>query len=75
MNKYKDVIFRCTNGDHPLVEIYVSGGSYDAYDVVRWCPICGSVVVDKDFDGRTNAGQVMRMKSPVLSNIIANEQV
>jgi len=47
------------------VEVY-SIGSDAVADTVRWCTLCGSVVVDVDFDGRTNAGQVMPMRNPGL---------
>lgn len=35
--------------------------------VVRWCSICGGVVIDIDFDGHTNPGQTMQMKFPLWS--------
>lgn len=38
-----------------LQEIYRIGddcGDADADSVVRWCEICGAVVVDKEYDGR-----------------------
>ena len=34
-------------------------------DVVRWCKICGAIVVDRDYDGRTNPGQVKKMQFPL----------
>lgn len=55
-----------TKGIHDLIVIYRSREFYGATDVVRWCTTCGSIVVDKDFDGRTNAGQIMKMKFPTL---------
>lgn len=38
------------------------GAGSDA--VVRWCPKCGAVVVDEDFDGRTHPGAYMSMRFP-----------
>lgn len=35
-----------------------------AYRVVRWCKLCGAVVVDLDYDGRTSPGAVVPMKFP-----------
>ena len=32
--------------------------------VVRWCRDCGGVVVDRDYDGRTNPGAIMGMIFP-----------
>jgi len=61
--KALELISECEKGNHKLVEIYRSrhamGG---ADDVVRWCEVCGSIVVDIDFDNRTNPGQVMKLK-------------
>jgi hypothetical protein len=35
--------------------------------VVRWCRNCGGVVVDTDYDGRTNPGDIMKMKFPKIT--------
>ena len=51
-------------GPDSLIVIYVhAGAASDA--IVRWCGICGAVVVDEDYDGRTNAGAYMPMRFPV----------
>jgi hypothetical protein len=39
----------------------------NAEDVVRWCPSCGAIVVDKDVDNHTYAGRGMKMKTPILA--------
>lgn len=54
---------RCRKGDHSLVAIY-SADRPGHEEVVRWCSICGAVSVDVEYDGRTNAGQVMKMRAP-----------
>jgi hypothetical protein len=54
-----------TKHDHPLIVIYARGTEMDE-TVVRWCPTCGAVVIDTDFDGRTNPGAIMKMKFPKL---------
>lgn len=36
-------------------------------EVVRWCKYCGAVVVDEDYDGRTNPGQIKSMQFPTLA--------
>jgi hypothetical protein len=51
----------CANGKHPLIIIYSNSNACSA-EVVRWCPDCGAVVVDEDYDGRTNPGSIMKMK-------------
>lgn len=54
----------CQNANHTLVDIYWNGNEMDQ-DVVRWCKICGAIVVDRDYDGRTNPGQVKKMQFPL----------
>jgi hypothetical protein len=54
----------CIDGKkHSLIEIYSSGSDAEA-DVIRWCYECGAIVVDTDYDGRTNAGAVFAMRRP-----------
>jgi len=57
----------CNKGNHPLVELTRTWLGYGGEEVVRWCPVCGSVVVDVDVDGRTMAGKIMKMRSPVVA--------
>lgn len=61
----------CQKGKHKLVEInrgwHAMGGSEE---VVRWCEVCGSVVVDVDYDNRTNAGQVMKMRGSTITKML-----
>lgn len=56
----------CRQKKHPLIRIYSYGSSSEA-DTVRWCPGCGAIVVDVDFDNRTNPGAVMKMRLPKVS--------
>ena len=53
------------SGKHQLVEILRCRHSWDdSFKVARWCEVCGSIVVDIDYDGRTNPGAVMKLTSP-----------
>ena len=54
----------CTNGKHSLIDIHSHGYEDEGITVVRWCTECGAVVVDIDQDGRTFAGNVMKMRFP-----------
>ena len=54
----------CLEGNHDLIEIHRAYLGYDEEQVVRWCRVCGSVVVDTEVDGRTMAGNIMKMKAP-----------
>ena len=58
---------QCLKGNHDLIEIYRSSYSYDEEGVVRWCRICGSVVVDMEYDGRIHPGGIMKMLGPEIS--------
>lgn len=53
----------CDGTNHNLKIIY-NNSCVDSENVVRWCADCGAVVVDKDVDGRTHPGYVMKMKFP-----------
>ena len=57
----------CREGNHLLIEITRTHIGYGGAEVVRWCPVCGSVVVDVDVDGRTMAGKIMKMRSPKVA--------
>lgn len=54
---------------HKMQEIisFPCNDAPDAETVVRWCPTCGAIVVDVDFDGRTSPGRVMKMKFPAIT--------
>ena len=56
----------CSKGQHNLIPVY-SHGTDDEEVVVRWCPDCGAVVVDKDIDGRTMPGKVRPLQAPKLA--------
>ena len=38
----------------------------DTESVVRWCPKCGAVVIDREVDGRL-MGSVVKMKFPDIT--------
>lgn len=61
----------CKKNGHALQVIYVDARDPMSETVVRWCKNCGGVVVDTDFDGRTNPGAIMKMQFPVAINKLA----
>ena len=61
----KLLIIGCKKGNHNLEKIAEYGSDMES-KVVRWCPICGSVVVDVDYDNRLKPGGVMKMRSPLI---------
>lgn len=63
------MIKECIEGNHDLIEIHRTYHTYDEEQVVRWCRVCGSVVVDVDIDGRTMAGSILQMISPKISKV------
>lgn len=60
-------IGECKNGNHVLTDILKTGNIEYEQIVVRWCPECGAIVVDLDYDGRTYPGHQMKMKYPELA--------
>ncbi len=64
-----ELLLECHKGMHKFEEIYRHGNSMEE-NVTRWCRVCGSVVVDVDYDNRTNSGQIMKMKSPIVSKLL-----
>lgn len=64
---------QCKKGHHNLIEIY-EDGQWDGDNIVRWCQICGAVVVDFDYDNRTKTGYVMAMKLPKLFKQEENDE-
>lgn len=40
--------------------------NWDAEAVVRWCPRCGAVVIDKEYDGRI-MGKYSEMQFPEIT--------
>lgn len=65
-----DKLHKCNTGDHELVEIWRESSGYGGSAVVRWCRICGCVVVDLDVDGRLmKPGNYMEMISPQITEL------
>ena len=56
----------CKKGLHPL-KVIASFRWEDEVKVVRWCPECGAVVVDMDYDGRTNPGYYKKLQYPNIT--------
>ena len=72
MNSITKLQDKCFNGEHVLITI-CSEDCGDFEKVVRWCKLCGGIVVDMDFDGHTNAGYYQKMKFPYVTNPLFNE--
>lgn len=58
---------QCRKGNHTYKEILRSGTQSEC-SVARWCTVCGCVVVDTDYDGRTKPGDIMGIKAPLLTS-------
>lgn len=56
----------CKKGLHPfkIIEKFNLG---EEEKVVRWCPECGAIVVDCDYDNRTNAGYYKKLQYPNIT--------
>lgn len=64
----------CKQGNHNLITIF-SCGNYDEENVVRWCPTCGAVVVDKEIDGRVFPGTIRKLQAPQLAINFAKNKI
>lgn len=62
-------ITNCFKGNHPFEEILRKEFLYSD-TVVKWCPVCGSVVIDEEADGRIYPGKKMTIKSPKIAKEI-----
>lgn len=57
----------CKDGKHSWIDVYEDPSRSDMYhDVVRWCEYCGSLVIDVDYDGRTNPGAIAKIRNPEI---------
>lgn len=56
----------CKIGNHPFIRI-TSFPVTSGEKVVRWCPECGAIVVDADYDNRTNAGYYRELQYPNIT--------
>ena len=64
----EELLKDCRAGKHPLRIIFTSGNDgFDVHSVVRWCSICGAVVVDSECDNRTCPGRVVPMRLPKIT--------
>ena len=70
VNIEKIVAGECKKGEHIFEKIYESGSDMES-TVIRWCAMCGSVVIDTDFDGRTQPGAVMTIRSPAITKVLS----
>lgn len=72
LRRIKTSLQSCKLGNHDLVDI-ASHSHWDGESMeVRWCRHCGSVVIDRDYDGRVQPGGIMAMKSPTVAKLTQN---
>ena len=57
----------CKKGKHDLRFIMRQSINILEDDVVKWCSICGCIVIDTESDGRIYPGRIMKMASPLIS--------
>lgn len=59
-----NMLRECFKGSHKLIEIYSNELDSSIEHSVKWCSICGAIVVDVCIDGRTQPGGKIKMKLP-----------
>lgn len=52
---------KCMKGEHFLPELYRFDTGLNCEAVVRYCEVCGAIVIDRESDNR-NFGRYMKMK-------------
>lgn len=57
----------CLAGNHALIVITRHTIEPGVECVARWCVDCGSTVVDREYDGRVDAGFYARLRSPAIT--------
>lgn len=63
----------CDGKNHDLIAVFNQNTPREGPGtelVVRWCQICGAVVVDLDYDGRTQPGFYMKMRFPAVLKLV-----
>lgn len=56
----------CIQGQHTLKSITELSHWDGSAQVVRWCSVCGAIVIDTQIDKRIFPGQIMPMEYPDL---------
>lgn len=56
----------CRGGKHQFKEVSSRPTGSHMDEVVRWCFVCGSLVVDLEYDGRLRPGDVLPIQHPEL---------
>ena len=67
-----DLIECFSGGKHTggLIEIHRVSLNDQEDEVVKWCPICGAVVVDLEVDGRAYPGRIRMMRFTKLLRLL-----
>ncbi len=65
----KEKLENCKKGKHNLIVITKNNLGYDESEVVRWCNVCGAIVVDSEYDGRTNPGKFKKLETPLIHKL------
>ena len=56
----------CIDGRHPLIPIY-SCPKADRIEIIRWCPICGSFLIDVEYMNGIHSNDIAKIRRPDIS--------
>jgi len=56
----------CSDGIHPLIPIY-SCSKAERIETVKWCPICGSYIIDIEYKNNIRINDIAKMRKPDIS--------
>lgn len=62
----EDKYMLCKKNKHPFMEISRVIIGFDEEKVVRWCPVCGGIVVDLERDNRLYPGYYKEFEIPYI---------
>jgi valyl-tRNA synthetase len=57
---------KCRTGLHPFDRIMDGPSVLAQTPIVNWCPICGTVSVDLEVDGRVSPGYFLKARRPKI---------
>jgi len=54
----------CKKGKHIYQNIYDTLTGPCIYEIIKWCKVCGSVIIDLEEEGIVYPGKIMQAQSP-----------
>jgi hypothetical protein len=65
----REILDTCKNKQHNFVEIY-RAGEPGHQDIVKWCTICGTIVIDHEGEGKVATGSTIKVMGPKVIDLL-----